>query len=77
MDSKISRVVKIVTAHFNTSVFEDIPEGKMIDGPMIIKECKKLMDRKLDKNDFEEEMQTKSSLRDTEMVLHSLSVFYW
>lgn len=35
------------------------------------------MDRKLDKNDFEEEMQTKSSLRDTEMVLHSLSVFYW
>lgn len=65
-----------MTAHFNTSVFEDIPDGKQIDGPTIIKECKKLMDRKLDKNDFEEQMRSKSSLRDTEMVLHSLSVLH-
>jgi len=47
-----------------------------LDGPMIINEVKKLMDRKIDKNEFHEHIRDKTSKRDTEMVLNSLSVLH-
>lgn len=75
MDKKVTLEVKNATAHLHTSLYDDDNTHKL-DGPQIIKEVKNLMDRKIDKNDFEELIRSKSSKRDMEMMLNSVSVLH-
>lgn len=76
LDRKVTKEVQLATAHLHTSVFDDLPDEQKLDGPTIIKEVKRLMDRKIDKNDFDDQIRTKASKRDSEMILNSLGVIH-
>lgn len=73
LDRRIMRLVKDATAHLHTSLFDDI-DAQHLDGPQIIRQVQKIMDRKVDRTEFEEILRYKTSKDDTEMAMRSIGI---
>lgn len=77
LNRAILREVRAATAHLKVSIYdEDNPDEVVVDTQStnieqsgIIDQVRKLLDRKLDKQEYSEEMRTKLSKKDHEMSL--------
>lgn len=76
IDRRINSEVKAATAHLHTSIYDDDDKGQKIDGPHILKEVRKLMDRKIDRIEANELLRNKTSKSDTEMIQRSISIVH-
>lgn len=76
IDRRINTEVRAATAHLHTSIYDDDDKGHKIDGPQILKEVRRLMDRKIDRIEINEMLRNKTSKSDTEMTLRSVGVVH-